>query len=155
MKQNEAQLLKVGDRVRLIQDRTILDDYSIPKAYAGRIVKLIGVDVGNDSFTFARDPLIDKEQSVDKWIMSSKHIDSIVRGKEKKVKFSKVNVEQLFNDGGNQKLRAEMVTRISAAKRAMDLSMMSTPTDLYKEQMTIVDEQLRQVKLIHKSLKKG
>lgn len=151
MTQKETLKLTVGTKVQLTQDMHSLNTIGLESKAAGKTVTLVKVNPENDQYWFHICDYVPgySINDGDAYVNSKQIIAIIAKGK-KPTRFGKADIEQFAREGSNKRLKDEINTRINTARTALS----NAPgKDQWKSQMTIVDEQIRQMKLIHKAIK--
>lgn len=161
MNSKEASLLKPGQRIRFTQNRTELES-CLPPVFAGKEAEVVRNDPGNERlfFKMTRDEARAAGIPDYDWTALEKGdyyayytcIACVVKkGQKTKVeRFSKKDVESYCKQGSNDRLKAELSSRIAAARRELETA---PKPETFKSQLLKAGEQLRQAHLIHHAIK--
>lgn len=146
MTQKTFQTIKAGQTVRLTQDAGILSMHGVPTRQAGKEVVITKADPGNNKMVY-----VDAAYGSEVYLLPE-DIMEIVDKSGKTAKFCKKSVEEIMILGANNLLKNEMTARIQTARTALQAA--GAIKD-HKEQMKIVAEQLRQIKLIRAAIREN
>lgn len=154
MTKQEFLQLKVGDKVKTVSSvDTINDVVGGGDKYCDKDFTITKTDFGNNKVYGTFDFMPDSN-AVYLYDYCLEHLHKSKGKSSKPTVFGRKAIETIFNDGGNNKIREEITKRAHVARSAIQSALTSTPKCLFKEQMAIADENIRQMKLLYRAIKK-